>query len=127
VPHRSRVNQVVIDVAAPDLGRELEFWRSATGRPLPLLADGPEFYGSKLHGQQFALLVQELDDGASRVHLDIFTDDVDAEVERLERLGAQRVQQSHDWWIMRDPAGLPFCVIPAPAGTLTDENSQRWD
>ena len=29
--------------------------------------------------------------------------------------------------LMRDPAGLPFCVVPDPPGTLTDANAQRWD
>jgi hypothetical protein len=29
--------------------------------------------------------------------------------------------------VMRDPAGMPFCVIPEPAGELTGDNSQLWD
>jgi len=61
------------------------------------------------------------------VHLDIHTDDLNAEVARLERLGAERVQLMNAWWIMRDPAGLPFCVVPDPAGSLNDSNAQRWD
>ena len=61
-----------------------------------------------------------------RVHLDIHTDDLAAEVARLEELGAERVQQVHSWWILRDPAGLLFCVIPEPAGSLNDSNAQRW-
>jgi hypothetical protein len=36
--------------------------------------------------------MQRLDSGAPRVHLDIHTDDLDAEVARLERLGAESVQ-----------------------------------
>jgi hypothetical protein len=60
------------------------------------------------------------------VHLDIHTDNLDAEVERLESLGAQRVRQAAAWWVMRDPAGLPFCVITAPEGTLSEANAQRW-
>jgi hypothetical protein len=70
--------------------------------------------------------VQRLGDGGAGVHLDIHTDDVTAEVERLERLGAERVQAVHSWWVMRDPAGLLFCVIPEPAGILNDGNAQRW-
>jgi len=69
-----------------------------------------------LHGQEFALLIQRLGEGQSRVHLDIHTDDLAAEVDRLERLGARRVQQVDSWWVLRDPAGLLFCVIPEPAG-----------
>ena len=61
------------------------------------------------------------------MHLDIHTTDVDAEVARLEQLGARRERQVHEWHILRDPAGLPFCVIPARAGELDDDNAQRWD
>jgi hypothetical protein len=31
------------------------------------------------------------------------------------------------WWVMRDPAGLPFCVLPEPPGSLNDQNARRWD
>jgi Glyoxalase-like domain len=126
VPHRSHLYGVVVDVAEADHDRELDFWRSASGEPLRRL-DQPEYHGSKLRNQHFALLIQRLGEGASRVHLDIHTDDVEAEVTRLEGLGAARVQQVHTWWVMRDPAGLLFCVIPAPPGSLTDDNSRRWD
>jgi hypothetical protein len=33
----------------------------------------------------------------------------------------------HAWWVLRDPAGLLFCVIPEPAGSLNDSNARRWD
>ena len=61
------------------------------------------------------------------MHLDIHTDDLEAEVARLERLGAERVRRVHGWWIMRDPAGLLFCVIPDTSGSLNDGNAQRWE
>ncbi len=54
----------------------------------------------------------QLIDGDARVHLDIETDDVEAEVKRLEALGAERVRPEQTWWIMRDPSGQPFCVVP---------------
>ncbi len=49
----------------------------------------------------------------SRVHLDIETDDIDAEVARLERLGAKRVGKVKTWWVMQAPTGQRFCVIRA--------------
>jgi hypothetical protein len=61
------------------------------------------------------------------VHIDIHTDDLAAEVARLEGLGAERVQQVNGWWVLRDPAGLLFCVLPEPAGSLNDSNAHRWD
>jgi hypothetical protein len=125
--HFSRISKIVIDAAPADHDRELAFWQGATGRALPRFERHPEYHGGTLPGEDFGLLVQRLDDGASRVHLDVHTDDLEAEVARLERLGASRVRLVHGWWVMRDPAGLLFCVIPHEPGSLTEANAQRWD
>lgn len=125
--HFSRIYKIVVDAPPADHARELAFWRGASGRPLDELAGHPEYHGSELPGQDFALLVQRLGAGPARVHVDIHTDDLEAEVARLEGLGAQRVERVAHWWVMRDPAGLPFCVLPDPPGTLTEDNAQRWD
>jgi hypothetical protein len=127
VAHHSRLYKAVIDVAAESHDRELAFWQAAIGQTLEPFEGQPEYHGTKLDGQEFALLTQRLDEGASRVHLDIHTDDLDAEVSRLEQLGARRVRRVRQWWIMQDPAGLPFCVIATRPGSLNDQNSQRWD
>jgi predicted enzyme related to lactoylglutathione lyase len=118
---------VVVDVPEPDHDRELDFWRAALGQPFTPIQGEPEYHGAQLHNQEAWMLVQRLGDGPARVHLDIHTDDLDAEVARLEALGAQRVEKNKFWWVMRDPAGLPFCVIPDPPGRLSDANAQRWD
>jgi hypothetical protein len=127
VPHYSRLYKIVIDVPDASHDQELAFWQAATGGELTHSADYPEYHGGALPGQDFRLLVQRLDEGSSRVHLDIHTDDLDAEVARLERLGARRVRQAHSWWIMEDPAGLLFCVLPQRPGVLNDDNARRWD
>ena len=124
--HHSRLTKIVIDVPAADHDRELAFWSAAAGQPLTRFDAHPEYHGAPLHGTEFGLLIQRLGDGPGRVHLDIHTDDLAAEVARLEELGAERVRQVHSWWILRDPAGLLFCVIPEPAGSLNDSNAQRW-
>ena len=38
-----------------------------------------------------------------------------------------RVERVRHWWVMHDPAGLPFCVLPGPPAMLTDHNAHRWD
>ncbi|MEO0997720.1 MAG: VOC family protein, partial [Pseudomonadota bacterium] len=63
---------------------------------------------------------------ASRVHLDIETDDIDAEVQRLEALGAKRVRQIKRWWVMEAPTGQRFCVV-RPTRKSFDETARRWD
>ena len=55
-------------------------------------------------------------DHPSRVHLDIKTDNLDAEVRRLEDLGATRVRRVKEWWVMQAPSGHRFCVIPLHPG-----------
>jgi Glyoxalase-like domain len=127
VVHYSRVVKIVIDVPPADHDRELAFWSSAIGHPLTRFERHPEYHGAPLHGQEFWLLVQRLGHGPARVHLDIHTDDMAAETARLEELGAERVQRVHTWQVMRDPAGMLFCVIQESSGALNEDNAQRWD
>jgi len=127
VAHYSRLYKIVIDVPEADHDREVAFWSAATGQQLARFDRHPEYHGAELPGHEMGLLVQRLGDGPGRVHLDIHTDDPAAEIARLEKLGAELVEQVHAWWIMRDPAGLVFCVIPERPGELNDSNAQRWD
>ena len=62
------------------------------------------------------MVVQNVHSSQAGVHLDIHTDDLEAEVERLKRLGATMVDDSFarhpgKWVIMADPAGKEFCVV----------------
>jgi predicted enzyme related to lactoylglutathione lyase len=67
--------------------------------------------------------VGEAKSGKNRVHFDITTPTVDAEVERLERLGARRLEDSpreehgSRWVVMADPEGNEFCVCDHGAPT----------
>ena len=67
-----------------------------------------------------------LGDGEARVHLDIETDDVDAEGARLEALGATRVEHGRSSWVMRDPADLLFCVVPPQTDDLSGD-AASWE
>ena len=68
-------------------------------------------------GAQLALMVSETPvQGHPRIHLDLYADDQDAEVERLVSLGAQRVAwdlypEDPDFVVLADPDGNRFCVI----------------
>lgn len=123
--HRSRLAALGIDVAPDDHRRSAAFWAGALGgEPVP--DEGDPDYIDVGEPRGLAAFVQRIGDGAPRVHLDIETDDIDAEVARLEALGATRVEQIKGWWVLRDPAGLPFCVVeaggdfPAQAATWDD-------
>lgn len=115
--HLSRLVQVCIDCPPSLLGQELTFWQTALeGRWAT--SSSPGFAG-KFHddaGSPIQLLFQRLhtDDGPLRAHLDLGTDDIGADADRLEALGAVRVQDLHDgrrgWVVLQCPAGLPLCT-----------------
>ena len=47
----------------------------------------------------------------SRIHLDIETDNIDAEVGRLKKLGATVFEKKEKWVVMEAPTGHRFCVV----------------
>lgn len=124
MPHRSRLAAVVVDVPADDFASTTTFWGGALGKPLRAL-DDDEFWGVRV-SPMLAFLAQRLDEGEPRTHLDIHTDDVAAEVARLEELGATVVQVLESWTVMTGPAGQPFCVVVAPPGTLEGPDVTEW-
>lgn len=123
--HKSRLAGFIIDCQTDDLDAAAEFWRKALGYQIKPegsderykeFTDGPD----SLH-----LEVQQVDH-PSRVHIDIETDDIEAEVARLETLGAKRVAQVKRWWLMEAPTGQRFCVV-RPQRTDFSDRANVWD
>src|SRR5215211_4560447 len=109
--HRSRLCGLVIDCNVEDVDGAANFWSRALGRSVdPPTPDSGHYRQFQTRPDEPLILVQKVDH-PSRVHLDIETDDVDAEVGRLERLGAKRVAKVQTWWVMEAPTGQHFCVI----------------
>jgi len=123
--HRSRFAGIIIDCETDDLNAAAEFWSAALGyaqKP----DDGDKLYRSlQPHERDTYVEVQKVSH-ASRVHLDIETDNIEAEVLRLESLGAVRIEQLKDWWVMEAPTGQRFCVVP-PANDFFEDTANRWD
>ena len=109
--HKSRLATIVIDCQTSQLDEAARFWGGALGRPP---SEGDPGYPNyrELPGppDEMTVLVQSVDH-PSRVHIDIETNDVEAEVRRLEALGAKRVTQVRTWWVMEAPTGQRFCVV----------------
>lgn len=125
--HRSRLAGVIIDCETDDLTNAAAFWSQALGyevHPSSL----PEDQGYVLLETRAGELHIELQKVThpSRVHIDIETDDVEAEVSRLERLGAKRHQKVRNWWVMEAPSGHRFCVISADKSSL-EGNANKWE
>jgi hypothetical protein len=125
--HRSRIDGIFIDQPPRSFAASVAFWAAATGRTATTPREPDDPYRSfGAFGGDVIIDVQRVSETtAPRVHLDIATDDVDAEVERLEQLGATRVQRYERHWQMRDPGGLVFCVIPPHTDDFL-ENATTW-
>ena len=110
--HKSRISAFVFDCQTDDLAAATEFWSKALGRPVSNPdQDGDGKYAElKTEPDEPFILLQKVDHH-SHVHLDIETDDIDAEVARLEALGAKRLQFVKRWWVMQAPTGHTFCVV----------------
>jgi hypothetical protein len=50
---------------------------------------------------------------------------IDAQVKRLETLGAPRLAQVKSWWIMEAPTGQRFCVV-RPQRPDFDSGANVW-
>jgi hypothetical protein len=123
--HRSRLTAVLVDVPEEDYGRESGFWSAALGARAEVDPDDPDYrdLGQVIPG--LGMMVQSV--GApARLHLDIESDDVEAEVSRLEGLGAARLEKIRTWWVMRDPAGLLFCVVRVQNEEAFDRDATTW-
>ncbi|KUL27717.1 VOC family protein [Actinoplanes awajinensis] len=116
--HRSRLCHIIID--CNDLDAATEFWSVALGASEePIAEPSRQVYRRlKLPDADIRVLLQHTDDekaSKERIHIDLETDDVEAEVQRLEALGAHRwdhqQERGYDFWVLRDPWGNEFCVL----------------
>lgn len=122
--HHSRLTGFIIDCQTDDLGRAAGFWSAALGLAV-LGHDGSSYLRLDASARDLAVQVQQVDH-SSRVHLDIESDDVEAEVRRLEALGAKRVSQVETWWVLEAPTGQRFCVVQARGDLSGAAGATRW-
>ena len=125
--HKSRLGTIVVDCETDDLSGAEDFWSEALGCAAQH-SDDPAHQNYVRLGTpdgEVAILLQKVDH-PSRVHVDIETDDIEAEVQRLEKLGARRVEKFPRWWIMEAPSGHRFCVVHPQRKTFA-EDANRWE
>jgi catechol 2,3-dioxygenase-like lactoylglutathione lyase family enzyme len=113
-----RIGSIVLRV--DDLRRQTEFWQEALGYVRRddgksddfVLLGPPDGVGPHLSLDQVRSSLQV----PPRLHLDLYTADQAAEVERLIALGATEVHWDRrppdaDYVILADPEGNRFCVV----------------
>jgi hypothetical protein len=125
--HHSRLCAVLIDCRMPDVGKAADFWSKALGRAIDLNHPGSRDHYLMLETPPGEPIVQiQSVDHESRVHIDIETDDIPAEVARLEKLGAKVASRLERWVVMESPTGQRFCVVRVQ-GLGFAKNANRWD
>lgn len=115
---------IVVTLDCVDTEEQAAFWLGALA-PLHYRRgfDGSPYLSLTAPAPAPTLLLQQVPEpkrGKNRMHLDLSTDDLAAEVARLERLGARQLsaeQTEHGfrWVVLADPEGNEFCVfVPRP-------------
>lgn len=112
---RNLLNTIDIDVPAEALEATVAFWSGALGAT-PLRTTMSNYTILEDAANPTRVVIQTIEEGAASMHVDIHTDNLDAEVERLKGLGATVVTdewRDHpgQWVVMRDPAGIEFCLV----------------
>ena len=121
--HHSRLAGFIIDCRTDDLDDAARFWSGALG--MAPLEREPTYQPLDASARDLVLEVQQVAH-ESRVHLDIESDDVEAEVARLEALGATRVKKIRTFWVMQSPTGQRFCVVRARHPLEGRPGANRW-
>lgn len=124
--HHSRLSALLIDCNTDDVDEAAAFWAAALGRPVD--HEHPETRGNyrmlETPPNEPIVQIQRVDH-ESRVHIDIETDDIPAEVARLENLGAKVARHLERWVVMQAPTGQRFCIVRAQSSGFP-ENANQW-
>ena len=125
--HKSRLAGFIIDCDTDDLDRAARFWAAALGAPAQPQTDITEsqYVSLDMPPDEPYVEVQKVSH-ASRVHIDIESDDIPAEVARLEALGAKRVDEIRGWVVMEAPSGQRFCVVPVVSSEF-EPRANCWE
>jgi len=123
--HKSRLAGFIIDCNTDDLDAAASFWTQALGYRLASVDGDPGIYRTFDTGPAGLHIEVQKVDHPSRVHLDIETDDIEAEATRLEGLGAKKVKRFPRWWVMEAPTGQRFCIV-RPQREDFAENANVW-
>jgi hypothetical protein len=110
--HLSRINGILIDCNTDDIDAAAQFWAETLGRPVDPAHPGSRggYRMLETPPDEFSIQIQRVAH-ESRVHIDIETDDIAAEVARLEKLGAKVDTRKERWVVMQAPTGQRFCIV----------------
>ena len=123
--HHSRLCAILIDCNTSDVDEAARFWGKALGRAVdPNHPNSLNYRMLETPPDEPIVEIQRVDH-ESRVHIDIETDDIPAELTRLEKLGAKVVSRLQRWVVMEAPTGQRFCVVGVQRPGFP-KNSNSW-
>jgi predicted enzyme related to lactoylglutathione lyase len=125
--HKSQLAGFIIDCQTENLDQAATFWSAALGLKAEVDpgSDDSKYRRLETQPEDMVIEVQKVAHG-SRVHLDIETDNIEAEVKRLENLGARRIDNIKSWVVMEAPSGQRFCVVN-PQRANFDQAANTWE
>ena len=125
--HRSQLNSILIDCKVEDIDAAAQFWAEALGRPVDPAhpGTGGDYVMLETPPGELPVQIQRVEH-ESRVHLDIESDDIPAEVARLEKLGATVDTRMERWVVMRAPSGQRFCVVRVQRDDF-EKKANSWE
>ncbi|GAA4986453.1 VOC family protein [Kineococcus glutinatus] len=125
--HRSRLSTLLIDVPTAHVADAAAFWAAALGTEARAVPGEEQFTSLPDVVAGLVTAVQAVDD-EPRYHVDLETDDVEAETARLLALGAVPVSHWMGCEVLRAPGGHLLCVIPLHSDPAEFERTARvWD
>jgi hypothetical protein len=125
--HKSRLAGFIIDCNTEDLDGAARFWAAALGAPAKPQTDIAEtgYVGLNMPVDEPYVEIQKVRH-PSRVHIDIESDDIPAEVARLEALGAIKIAEIRGWVVLEAPTGQRFCVVPVVSAEF-ETRANDWE
>ena len=123
--HRSRLAGFIIDCQTQDLEGAARFWSAALGLPVTSEAESDPGYRLLRNAPGDLHVEVQTVEHPSRVHLDIESDDLEAEALRLEALGAKRIGKVKRWIVMEAPTGQRFCIV-RPQSPDFETRANQW-
>lgn len=116
-------------INAQDMEKMKDFWTAALGFEVEFANEGFALLKNPASGSHTKLGLQHTDrpkNELNRFHIDLITDNGEAEVKRLEALGAKVIPWTYpypnpNWVVMADPEGNEFCV-----STVGEEEREKF-